>query len=144
MREKITTRVATPADAAVLARMNETFNGVVEPPAVLADRLADPDCVETPLLAEIDGQVVGLAALRVVPCVFYETPHAELTELYVEPAFRRGGVGQVLIAQAEQLARERGARMLLVLTDFYNGPALALYHRTGFVNHDLALQKELE
>jgi GNAT superfamily N-acetyltransferase len=140
----IHTRLATPDDAAALARLNEAFNGVVEPPEELAQRLLNPRRVEQPILAEIAGQPVGLVALRVVPCVFYTSPHAELTELYVEPAYRRQGVGRALVDYAARLAREAGAETLLVLTDFCNDTAQSLYRDRGFVNHDLAMQKDLE
>jgi GNAT superfamily N-acetyltransferase len=139
----IVTRVATADDAETLARLNRDFNGVDEPPERLAQRVRNTARVETPILAEIDGVAVGFAALRVVPCVFYASPHAELTELYVDPAFRRQGVGQALIAHAERLAQASGAMTLLVLTDFYNDDAQMLYRRSGFVNHDLAMEKKL-
>lgn len=139
----ITTRVATADDAEILARLNRDFNGGDEAPQHLAERMCDPARVETPILAEIDGVAVGFAALRIVPCVFYTSPHAELTELYVDPAHRRQGAGRALIAYAGQLALAGGATTLLVLTDFYNDEAQMLYRRTGFVNHDLAMEKTL-
>lgn len=82
---------ATPADAAELVRLNALFNGQQEPPEQLAARLRDPQRVETPLLALVEGRVAGFAAVRVVPCVFYPEPYAELTELYVEAEFRHWG-----------------------------------------------------
>jgi ribosomal protein S18 acetylase RimI-like enzyme len=140
---ELETREATVRDAEVLNRLNHDFNNATESPERLAQRMENPQCVETPILAEVNSVVVGFAALRVVPCVFYDDPHAELTELYVDPAFRRRGVGRALIAHAEQLALARGAKTLLVLTDFYNDDAQMLYRRTGFVNHDLAMEKAL-
>lgn len=143
VQSPIITRVANPADASALARLNEAFNGVVAAPEHYAQRLIDPRRVETPILAEIDGEIVGLAALRLAPTVFYETPHAELTELYVEPAYRRRGVGRALIVHVARLAQEQGARSLLVLTDFCNDEAQALYRSAGFRNRDIAMTKEL-
>lgn len=139
----IVTRVATVDDAETLARLNRDFNGVNEPTERLVQRMHHPARVETPILAEIDGVAAGFAALRVVPYVLYDAPHAELTELYVDPAFRRRGAGQALIAHAARLAQAHGATTLLVLTDFYNDDAQMLYRRSGFVNHDLAMEKEL-
>jgi len=139
----IATRAATADDTRTLARLNRDFNGGDEPTEHLAQRMRDPQRVETPILAEIDGVAVGFAALRLVPCVFYPDPYAELTELYVDPEHRQRGVGRALIAHAERLAQAGGAATLLVLTDFYNEAAQALYRRTGFVNHDLAMEKRL-
>ena len=78
-------RRATPADAADLARMNAAFNGVSDGAAQIAVRLAACAEIETPILAELDGQIGGFACVRVVPCVLYAEPYAELTELYVVP-----------------------------------------------------------
>jgi len=100
-------RTATPADAGDLARMNAAFNGVSDSAAQIAARLVACADIEVAIVAELDGQVGGFACVRVVPCVLYAEPYAELTELYVDPAFRRRGLGRALIAHAEQLARAR-------------------------------------
>jgi ribosomal protein S18 acetylase RimI-like enzyme len=136
-------RPATAADAQELARLNIAFNGGDQTAEQLARRLADPQRVETPLVAFVDERAVGFAALRLVPCVFYPEPHAELTELYVEAAYRRRGVARALVALAERLAIAGGARELLVLTDFDNHAAQALYRSLGFAEDDLALRKGL-
>jgi GNAT superfamily N-acetyltransferase len=139
----ILARIATPEDMQDLARLNAEFNGVSDPPEYLAKRLSDPSCVEQPLLAEIDGQVVGFAALRVVPCVFYADPHGELTELFVEESHRRFGVGRALLILAEKLAREKGVRELLILTDVSNRAAQTFYNSMGYQPSELAFRKEL-
>ena len=136
-------RPATVDDAGELARLNAAFNGSREAPEYLACRLADPRRVETPLVAEMDQRVVGFASLRLVPCVFYAEPRAELTELFVEVAHRHRGIGRALVAYAERLAVEGGATELFVLTGFENYAAQALYRTLGYRDYDLALCKEL-
>jgi ribosomal protein S18 acetylase RimI-like enzyme len=130
-------------DLTQLAHLNALFNGASDTAEQLASRLADPCCVETPILAEISGRIVGFAALRVVPCVFYSEAHAELTELYVEDAYRHQGVGQALVAYAERLAIEKGAQTMVILTDFENRAAQSLYRKMGYNNEDLVLSKDL-
>ena len=136
-------RPATPDDAPALAYLNAIFNESSDPPEQIATRLRDPRRVETPILAEIDGQVAGFAALRVVPCVFYAAPHAELTELYVEPAYRKRGVARALVAYAEKLALEAGADALMLLTGHDNHAAQRLYRTLGYDDLDQALIKPL-
>ena len=109
----------------------------------LSSRLANPHRVETPIVAEVDNCIVGFASLRLVPCLFYDTPHAELTELFVQEAYRRRGIGRALIAHAERLACEGGATELLVLTSFTNYEAQSLYHAMGYEDDDLAMSKTL-
>jgi putative acetyltransferase len=56
------------------------------------------------LIAEIDGQVVGIGAL-----VF---ENSELRACYVAPAAGRRGVGSALVHEIERVARERGLSAL--------------------------------
>ena len=139
-------RIADITDAdglAQLARLNSLFNGASDSAEQIAARLTNPQRVETPILAEIDRHIIGFASLRIVPCIFFADPYAELTELYIEEGFRRQGVGRALVAHAEALAREAGARSMLILTDFYNHPAQSLYRSMGYWHYDIALKKDL-
>jgi ribosomal protein S18 acetylase RimI-like enzyme len=136
-------RIATPADAAALARLNQAFNGVNDAPEQLATRLLACQDIETPIVAELDGQICGFACVRIVPCVLYAAPYAELTELYVDPAFRRRGAGRTLIAFAEQLAHERGAADVIIQTGVANAPAQALYRAQGYDTYAVALHRKL-
>jgi len=146
MTGKFIIRLATVADAAALTRLNSLFNGSSDPAEVMAQRLADPRQVEIALVAESAGQVIGFAGLRRIPSLFYVQTFAELTELFVEEPYRRQGIGQALIAVAEQLAIQSGARELLVLTGKDNEEAQALYRSQGYVEYDdedLAWHKNL-
>ena len=136
-------RIATPSDAEALARMNAAFNGVSDSAEQIAARLAACAEIETAILAELDGQVGGFACVRVVPCVLYAEPYAELTELYVEPALRRRGLGRALIAYAEQLAHARGATDLLIMTGTDNAAAQALYRAAGYATYAVALNRKV-
>ena len=125
MDDKSPVRIATPDDVQALARLNRAFNGVDEPPERLAQRLSNPGCVEQVLIAEREARAVGFAALRIVPCVFYDHPYGELTELFVEEEYRRHGLGRKLLCLAETLAAQRGVTGLFVQTGLANGPARA-------------------
>ena len=99
--------------------------------------------METPLLAEVQGRAIGFAAVRVVPGLFYAAQRAELTELFVEEAYRRQGAGGALVAYAERLARESGAEELWVLTSPANPLARTLYQARGYAADDLAFRKTM-
>jgi GNAT superfamily N-acetyltransferase len=136
-------RNAAPADAPALARMNAAFNGVSDPAEQIAMRLAACADFETPILAELDGQAIGFACVRVVPCVLYAEPYAELTELYVERPYRHRGIGRALIERAEQLARARGAADMIIMTSVSNSAAQALYHSAGYDTYAVALNRKV-
>ena len=141
-------RIATAADAAVLARLIEEFNADYRSITVMAEqaaaRLAACQGIETTMLAEVDGQVAGFACLRLVPYMSGDEPYAELTDLFVAPAYRRRGVGRVLIERIEQMARAGGAAEVIILTGFDNAPAQGLYRALGYGDYALALRKRLE
>jgi ribosomal protein S18 acetylase RimI-like enzyme len=139
----LTIRIATPDDAPALAHLNAAFNGVDDPPEQLAGRMPAVHDIETALLAEFDGEVAGFACLRIVPCLLYAAPYAELSELYVEPSYRRRGVGRALIAYAEQLAHQRGAADVMIMTGVNNTQAQALYRAMGYDSYAVALHRKL-
>jgi GNAT superfamily N-acetyltransferase len=140
---ELSLRIAAPSDAEALAELNRLFNQADEPAELWAERLADPRQIEQAILAEVNGQIVGMAGLRLAPGLFYPEPQAEVTELYVLPDFRHKGVGRALLEKAEALARQAGANELLIRVDAENEPARLLYHSLGYEEGDLSLIKEI-
>ena len=140
---QITVREATQDDLVALTRLNARFNDVKTTAAQIAARLADPQCVEIPIVAEIDKQLVGFAGLRVVPLIFYKGTHAELTELFVEESYRRRGVGRALIRFAERLAESKGAEELILHTDEENEAARKFYIAMGYEAWEIVMGKRL-
>jgi GNAT superfamily N-acetyltransferase len=136
-------RIAQSSDSLDVAHLKLLFNGVDTPAEEYAARLSDPRRVDIPILAEVEGRVVGLVNLRLAPSVFYAEPYAEISELFVEEAYRRRGIGQALVQFAESQAKAAGANEMIILTDFYNHNAQMLYYHLGYEIHDLALSKEL-
>ncbi len=54
-------------------------------------------------------------------------------ELLVEQQWRGQGVGTLLMDKAIEVARERGARMLVLETQSCNAPAIDFYVKNGFI-----------
>jgi ribosomal protein S18 acetylase RimI-like enzyme len=143
MNEIIVISIATVEDAPVIAKLNLLFNEVDESPQAITARMSDPACVETVILAKVTDEAIGFALVRVVPSVLYTAPHAELTELYVIDEYRQRGIASDLIAFAEKVAVQKGARSILVQTGEDNVPALTLYKKHGYEEYDLTLRKKL-
>lgn len=135
-------RIATIEDTPILMAFNAAFNDVHETAEAFRQRFAEASRFEMALLAELDGQPAGFACLRLLPCLCYAGLYSELTELYVDPAYRGKGAAQALIAAAEQIAQERGAPQMVILTGMDNLPARTLYGKMGFTRRDVALNKD--
>jgi ribosomal protein S18 acetylase RimI-like enzyme len=69
-------------------------------------------------------------------------PHPPLDAYYVDAlavdaAFRRRGIAQRLLEEAEQQARDTGMRRLALDTGLHNAPARALYEAYGFGQREI-------
>jgi ribosomal protein S18 acetylase RimI-like enzyme len=60
---------------------------------------------------------------------------AFIDELYIEPEFRRRGLGRRALEFVEEKARALGVNALHLEVDRGNDPAMELYRRTGYENH---------
>jgi len=79
------------------------------------------------LVAEVDGVPAGSAAWRLLG-----DGRAEMKRVYVEPAFRRRGLAQVLVDALEADAAAAGVRSLELNTGPEQPEALALYAALGY------------
>jgi GNAT superfamily N-acetyltransferase len=97
---------------------------------------AHPDLLEVPAeqidrgmvrVAEQAGEAIGFAALS-------EADGAcELDGLFVAPDRMRAGVGRLLVEDATQIARDRGAARIEVVA---NPDATGFYQRLGFTGDE--------
>lgn len=79
------------------------------------------------LVAEVDGVPAGCGAWRIRP-----PGDVEIKRVYVEPAFRRRGLAQRLMAALEDSASRAGHRSVVLNTGQQQPEALALYARLGY------------
>jgi putative acetyltransferase len=91
--------------------------------ASLRGFLRNPDG-EIRLIAELDGEPVGLGALVV--------RNSELRACYVVPEASRKGVGTALVAEIERIAAEKGLERLELLASLNAEP---FYARLGYEAH---------
>jgi N-acetylglutamate synthase-like GNAT family acetyltransferase len=81
-------------------------------------------------VAELEGQVVGLAALHVSASIEYDRDAGKVSAIVVDEKWRRRGVGEALMRQVLRWAEEeRLDRLVLHASD----AGRALYERLGFV-----------
>jgi ribosomal protein S18 acetylase RimI-like enzyme len=86
------------------------------------------------LLAESDGAAVGFALARM-----RGARHGWISDLYVVPGHRRGGVAAELVREAASRLREHGAEVVELDVRPWNVEARAAYERWGFRESSLTL-----
>lgn len=105
-----------PSDAV----LNTTWRWVLDPAGPV-------EC----LLALKDGQAVGFAQYRAVPETLTGAWFGQLDDLFVAPTARRQGVAEALMAELDEIARERGWFKLAWITAKDNAEARKIYDRIG-------------
>ncbi len=104
----------------------------------IAERLRRGDAVI--LLAEdAAGQALGFCQLYPLFCSIGAQPIYQLSDLFVVPAARRGGVGRALLLAAERRAAAEGRVRLELTTARTNHTAQALYASLGWVRDEVYL-----
>ncbi len=85
-------------------------------------------------LAYSAGQPAGcvMATIEEHPPILANTRRGYLTDIWVEPEWRRHGVAAALMAAAERWVREQGARRIELLVAANNAAAQALYRALGY------------
>jgi len=142
-QQVVSIRTARPSDAPRLTPLLQAFGETYARTDGLAERIAACTGRETALLAEVDGSMVGFALVEVRTAIGDGGPRAELTDLFVLEAYRRRGIGRLLVSAAETHARARGAETLFLLTGTENDRAQAFYRAVGYSGYSLALRWSL-
>jgi GNAT superfamily N-acetyltransferase len=105
--------------------------------------LRDPDA--RAFVCEAGDDPVGMACVRIdrAPPILREVERAELTDLFVRPAWRRRGLGRALARAALDWVASRGVRRVEVRVVAANTGARAFWRALGFGDHVQVLQLEL-
>ena len=124
-------RRATLEDAAGIAPLLGEL-GYPSSPAQVEARLAALPASELVLVADVDGQVAGLAGLRVEPLLELDAPWGRLTVLVVGSQWRGRGVGESLVRAVEEEARASGCEGVVLSSGNHRVDAHAFYERVGY------------
>jgi ribosomal protein S18 acetylase RimI-like enzyme len=139
----VTIHIATPADAANLARLISAFDDERLTASQVIERLGAVQDHETTFLAKVADEAVGLVCLRLAAALSAAAPQAEITELFVRKDHAGEQIERALLENAETLARQRQARQLLALVGLNNAERRSIYRAQGFHDYALALCKIL-
>jgi ribosomal protein S18 acetylase RimI-like enzyme len=139
-------RQASVADVDLVAPLFDAYRQFYRQPAdlprarrFLAERLSQRQ--STVLVAEaMDG--VALGFVQLYPCFssIRAAPVFILSDLFVAPSARGGGVGRLLMEAAVRFARATGAVGLELATARTNAPAQRLYESLGWQRDEVFYQ----
>ena len=119
----ITWRMAAATDAALLCELLKNDGHAAWSLKVWQQTLASGAQCELVLCA---GQIIGCYVLA--GC----SPDLEVQQLVVMPAWRRRGVGSIIMQRIFSCAQQQAALALHLEVRSSNHPAIALYQRYGF------------
>ena len=134
---------ATKAEAAAIAPLFDAYRQFYQYPPDLAlanryiaERIDKADALML-LAQDASAQALGFCQLYPTFCSLEAKPIYALYDLYVAPAARGAGIGNLLLLAAEQSAREHGMCRLDLTTAKTNLPAQAAYQALGWVRDEV-------
>jgi len=137
----ITTRLATVADIETIRDLtiqyHREFGSGPGPHDIPAPE--GPQGMFNVLLAEQDGEVLGMLALQRVHNLSAGTRYLLLSDIFVPPRGRRHGVARELMRAVRDLAPTLHCQGMSLVVSQVNIPALTTAARAGFTSHDLLL-----
>ena len=97
------------------------------------------------LVADAEGEIVGflIGMVRERTSVFIRSRHGYITDIYVDPEFRRQGVGRKLVKAAEEWFTSQGLDHVRLQVSAANEAGLAFWRSVGFGDYFLELWKEI-
>ncbi|HEV2890177.1 MAG TPA: GNAT family N-acetyltransferase [Frankiaceae bacterium] len=134
-------RTATPADVPALVELWQQLREegprrrAAEPAEAAAGRIAlvVQSEVARVLVAELDGEIVGMAQVsRTPPGLLSESTSITLAAMHVSDRHRRRGVGKALLTAAVAYAEEQGVEDVVVSVYPQHREANRFYARLGF------------
>jgi ribosomal protein S18 acetylase RimI-like enzyme len=142
--ERVVIRSARREDAAALSSLI-TQLGYPAPADVVAARIVALEAAhELVLVAELDGDVVGVLTVHVMPVLHRPTPVGRLSMLVVAESVRGRGIGRALVAAAERDLAARGCALVEVTSNQKRKDAHAFYERLGYEVTSLRFKRDLE
>jgi len=109
--------------------------------AIYLQQFEDP--LAAHLVAEQDGEIVGVCTLHFRTRLNQKTLEAWVPDLIVRESLRGQGVGKALLGEAERLSRERGCHWLTLESANFRKEAHAFYAAFGMDQPGLTFLKPL-
>ena len=134
-------RRAGPADAAFIAELVAQlgYPAAVDETRGRMERL-DQDG-QILFVAELDGELAGIAALQIYPVLVQDAPICRLAVLVVAERMRRRGIGRALTLAVEEEARRSGCDRVVLDSAVWRDEAHEFYRSRQYESTAQCFQK---
>jgi len=134
-------RRAGPADAAFIAELVAQlgYPAAVDETRGRMERL-DQDG-QILFVAELDGELAGIAALQIYPVLVQDAPICRLAVLAVAERMRRRGIGRALTLAVEEEARRSGCDRVVLDSAVWRDEAHEFYRSRQYESTAQCFQK---
>ena len=136
-------REATAADAEPMVALIGQLEFSVDVEGVTRRLLLLEDEGEPVLLAEAEGEVIGLLDWHVMTTIHRPRPVGRIVALVVAEGQRGQGTGSALVAEAERRMRERGCEKIEVTSNLRLARAHQFYEALGLGRSSYRFAKDL-
>jgi len=137
-------REARPADAPRLAQLIRYLGHEIDEKSVRKNLAALKKTGETPLVATLGKDVVGLCGLKKQVVISRPAPLGRLTTVVVAQEAQGRGIGRMLVEAAEERLRRAGCKMVEVTSNDRRTEAHAFYGHLGYERTSMRFAKALK
>ncbi len=126
-------RLATINDAEQLYTLNDECNGVGDTTIESIRQSLSCNKQEVVIVAEENDILVGFACVQLKKSFCYAEYSAEITEVYVNPEYRKRGIaGEVLKFAEDYCGKKYSIHRFELLTERNNSTAQSVYGKLGY------------
>lgn len=136
-------RDAKPSDAARLTELIRELGHEIDEQHVRKNLSALEKTAETPLVATLDKQVVGMCGVGKRVVIARPAPLGRITSLIVTKDAQGHGIGRMLVEAAEAWMRKAGCQLVEVTSNDRRGEAHAFYRHMGYERTSIRFAKTL-
>ncbi|HUP67001.1 MAG TPA: GNAT family N-acetyltransferase [Sphingomicrobium sp.] len=136
-------REAKPADARAISQLIDYLGHPLAEKHVKKNLTALSKLKQLPLVATLNKQVVALCGLSLMATVHRDAPVGRISTLVVSKEAQGGGIGRMLVEEAEKRLKKAGCKILEVTSNDRRPAAHAFYRHLGYERTSLRFMKTL-
>ena len=136
-------REAKPGDSKELAKLIKYLGHPIDEKTVRKNLAALKKTGETPLVATLGKDVVGMCGVGRRVVIHRPAPLGRITALVVAEEAQGKGIGRLLVEEVERLLRKAGCKIIEVTSNDRRAAAHAFYRHLGYERTSIRFMKTL-